>query len=482
VYRSLLERFRETCARRPDQPAVIHGAQTLTYAELDREARALAAELVRRGVRPGELVGLRVARSIEIPVAIIGILTAGAAYVPLDPQYPDERLRMMAEDAGITRIAGDDIPIRGHAPAADAEFPEPGPEDRAYVIYTSGSTGRPKGCVVTHRNVLSLLAAALPLFDVGPEDRWTLFHSVSFDVSVWELWGALATGGTAVVVDADAAADPMELLDLVIAQRVSVLLQIPAVFRLLAEAHADAGCPRHALRYVIFAGEAVDLATAAAFGARQPGQARLVNMYGPTETTVYATYKLLDDAALHGANRSPIGRPLPHLAIALRDPDGAEVPDGAAGEMWISGAGVCAGYLHRDDLTAERFVTVDGLRCYRTGDLARRLPDGELEFLGRADRQVKVRGFRIEPGEIEAVLRGCAGIRDAVVEVVTAGDGTAFLVAYVVAEDERLGVARARAACAQSLPPHMVPNTFTLLPAIPLTPSGKVDRDALAAA
>jgi nonribosomal peptide synthetase DhbF len=480
VYRSLPERFRETCARQPDRPAVVCGAQTLTYAELDREARALAAELVRRGVCPGDLVGLRVARSIDIPVAIVGILMAGAAYVPLDPQYPDKRLRMMVEEAGIDWVVGEGIPIRGHAPAPAAELPEPGPDDRAYVIYTSGSTGRPKGCVVTHGNVLSLLAAALPLFDVGPDDRWTLFHSVNFDVSVWELWGPLVTGGTVVVVDTDAAMDPMELLDLVVSQRVSVLLQIPAVFRLLAEAHADAGHPRHALRYVIFAGEAVDLATAAAFGARQPGQVRLINMYGPTETTVYATYKLLDDAALHGANRSPIGRPLPHLAIALRDPDGVEVPDGEAGEMWISGGGVCAGYLGRDDLTAERFVTVDGVRCYRTGDLARRLPDGDLEFLGRADRQVKVRGFRIELGEIETVLRGCAGVRDAVVEVVTGGDGTAFLVAYVVADDDRFSVAQAREACERSLPAHMVPNTFTLLPVIPLTPSGKVDRDALA--
>jgi nonribosomal peptide synthetase DhbF len=480
VYRSLPERFRETCARQPERTAVVCGAQSLTYAELDREARALAAEMVRRGVGPGDLIGLRVARSIDVPVAIVGILMAGAAYVPLDPQYPAKRLQMIVEEAGIAWVVGDGIPIRGHAPAPDVELPEPGPTDRAYVIYTSGSTGRPKGCVVTHRNVLSLLAAALPLFDVGPDDRWTLFHSINFDVSVWELWGPLVTGGTVVIVEADAALDPQEMLDLVIAERVTVLLQVPAVFRLLAEAHAEAGRPRHSLRYVIFAGEAVDLATLAAFVDGQREEVRLVNMYGPTETTVYATHKLLDEAALHGANRSPIGRPLAHLAIVLRDEHGAEVPDGVPGEMWISGAGVCDGYLGRDDLTAERFVTVDGARCYRTGDLARRLPDGELEFLGRADRQVKVRGFRIELTEIEAVLRTCAGVRDAVVEVVTGGDATDFLVAYLVPDDDRFSMAQARAECEQSLPPHMVPNVFTLVPAIPLTPSGKVDRGALA--
>jgi len=479
VYRSLPEWLLETCARQPRRPAVVCGAQSLTYAELVAEARALAAELVRRGVEPGELVGLRVTRSLDVPVAIVGIMLAGAAYVPLDPQYPAERLRLITEEAGITRVVGDDVPARGHPDAPAAVLPVVGPADRAYVIYTSGSTGRPKGCVITHANVLSLLEAALPLFDVGPADRWSLFHSINFDVSVWELWGPLVTGGTAVIVDPDAAYDPELLLELLIAHRVTVLLQVPAIFRLLAEAHAEAGRPAHSLRYVIFAGEAVDLGTAAAFVAGRPGDLRLINMYGPTETTVYATFKLLDEAALHGSNRSPIGRPLPHLAITVRDDDGAEVPEGGVGEMWVSGAGVSSGYLGRDDLTAERFVTVGGVRSYRTGDLARRLPGGELEFLGRLDRQVKVRGFRIELGEIETVLRRCTGVRDAAVEVATGDDVGDFLVAYVVPDAGGFDAARTRAECGRSLPPHMLPSAYEVLTAIPLTPSGKVDRAGL---
>ncbi|WP_433389477.1 amino acid adenylation domain-containing protein [Micromonospora sp. KLBMP9576] len=479
----LTDWFLETCARQPERTAVVCREESLTYAGLAAEARALAAELLRRGVAPGDLVGVRVARSIDVPVAILGIMLAGAAYVPLDPGYPAERLRFIVDEAGIGLVVGEDVPARGHPAAPDAVLPRVAASDRAYVIYTSGSSGRPKGCVVTHHNVLSLLRAALPLFDVGPDDRWTQFHSINFDVSVWEMWGPLVTGGTVVVVDADAAYDPELFLDLLLDRRVTVLLQVPAVFRLVAEAHVEAGRPRHALRYVVFAGEAVDLETAAAFVAGQPGDVRLVNMYGPTETTVYATFKLLDEEALSGrTNRSPIGHALGHLSITLRDADGVEVPAGEAGEMWISGAGVCGGYLRRDDLTAERFVTSDGVRHYRTGDLARRLPGGDLEFLGRADRQVKLRGFRIELAEIEGALRRCDGVRDAAVEVVSGREVGDYLAAYLVAEEGATDVVgRARAGCERTLPPHMLPATYTVLPAIPLTPSGKVDRSALAA-
>ncbi|MEV4534069.1 amino acid adenylation domain-containing protein [Asanoa sp. NPDC049518] len=481
MYGSLTEWFFATCAQQPERTAVVCGTDSLTYASLAAEARALAAELRRRGVARGDLVGVRVTRSIDVPVAIMGTLLSGAAYVPLDPAYPAERLDFITAEAGIRHVVGQDLPARGHPPALDGSLPSlPSLSrgDRAYVIYTSGSTGRPKGCLISHGNVLSLLEAALPLFDVGPDDRWTQFHSINFDVSVWEMWGPLVTGGTLVVVDPDAAYDPEALLDLLLTRQVTVFLQVPAVFRLLFEAHVEAGRPPHALRYVIFAGEAVDLATAAAFAT---DSVRLINMYGPTETTVYATFKHLDDEALRGTtNRSPIGRALPHLTISLRDDDGVPVPDGSAGEMWIAGAGVSAGYLNRPELTAERFVTRDGVRHYRTGDLARRLPDGELEFLGRIDRQVKLRGFRIELGEIETVLRGCATVRDAVVEVARGSELGDYLVAYVVPTDDGFAAGEVRTECERRLPPHMLPATYVVVPVIPLTPSGKVDRSALA--
>ncbi|MET8229833.1 amino acid adenylation domain-containing protein [Micromonospora sp. NPDC005298] len=487
---SLPELFARRRAERPDATAVLCGPESLTYAEVDAAARGLAAELGRRGVRPGDMVGLQVTRTVDVPVAVLGIMLAGAAYVPLDPHYPAERLRLMIDEAEIGCVVGvpDDeraisatgVPVRGHAPVPMADLPVPGPDDHAYVIYTSGSTGRPKGCVITHRNVVSLLAAALPLFDVGPDDRWTLFHSMNFDFSVWELWGPLTTGGTVVIVDPIASVDPDEFVELLIRDRVTVLNQVPSVFRALVQAHTAAGHPALALRRLVFGGEAVDLDTTARFLNALPADGRpvAVNMYGITETTVHVTYKELDAAALDGTDRSPIGVPLPHLTVEVRDEDGTPLPDGATGEMWVSGAGVGVGYLRRPELTAERFVERDGVRWYRSGDLARRLPDGQLQYLGRADRQVKVRGFRIELGEIEAVLRRVGGVRDAVVEVVNGRAGGQFLVAYVVPGDgfdERL----ARTRCEEMLPAHMMPARFESIDAVPLTASGKVDRAAL---
>ncbi|SDY43472.1 polyketide synthase PksN [Micromonospora pattaloongensis] len=489
---SLPARFAATRNLYPDRPAVVLGGQVLSYAQLDEAARALAAELVGRGVRRGELVGLQVTRSADLPVAILGIMMAGAAYLPLDPQLPIARLRLMAEEAEVRCLVGamtDDlgsgiahrVPVQGH-PANPGFRPvdlEPG--DRAYVIYTSGSTGRPKGCVITHGNVLSLLDAALPLFDVGPEDRWSLFHSINFDFSVWELWSPLITGGAVVVVNAMAALDLEEFVDVLAVERVSVLCQVPSVFRALARAHEGAGRPELALRYLIFGGEVVDLDVTAAFLDGLPGDRPVaVNMYGITETTVHVTFKELDRETLVGTVRSPIGRPLPHLDVTLRDEAGVEVAAGEIGEMWVSGSGVGAGYLRRDDLTAERFVAVGGVRHYRSGDLARRLPGGELDYAGRADRQVKVRGFRIELGEIESVLRQCTGVRDAVVDVRTGHDGH-FLIGYVVA-DHDLDVRQIKAECGRLLSAHMIPSRYQRIAEIPVTASGKLDRAALAGA
>jgi amino acid adenylation domain-containing protein len=476
---SLPELFAAVCARQPRRTAAVCGSHRLTYAELAARARGLAADLVRRGVARGDFVGVRVSRSLDVPVAILGVMLAGAAYVPLDPRYPPERLRLIEHDARIEHVVEGDLTAWGHQDASSTGLPELSAEDRAYVIYTSGSTGRPKGCVITHGNVLSLLDGALPLFDVGPDDRWTLFHSINFDFSVWEVWGALASGGTVVIVDDEATRDPEVLLELLVRERVTVLNQVPSAFRLLAEAHTETGRPSLALRYLIFGGDAVDLDVTAAFVANLASGVRPINMYGITETTVHVTYKELDAATLHGANRSPIGRALPHLDIVLRREDGTPAPEGDAGEIWVSGGGVGAGYLHRDELTAERFVIVDGVRHYRSGDLARRLPDGELEFLGRADRQVKLRGFRIEPAEIEGVLRGCTGVRDAAVALV-AGRGAAgdFLMAYLVAD--AVDANRVREECGKTLPSYMVPTRFDVIPAMPHTSSGKVDRAALA--
>jgi len=447
---------------RPEAIAV----DRMTYAELDRQANRLARRLRRLGVGLESKVALRHERAPGLIVGMLGILKAGGAYVPIDPSWPEERARLILEDAGIA------ITVDEELLAACQESDEPldvpvSPENLAYVIYTSGSTGRPKGTLVTHANVSRLLAATEPWFGFGPDDVWTLFHSTAFDFSVWEIWGALAYGGRLVIVPSDTARSPEDFRLLL--EGVTVLNQTPSAFRQLAFP------PPESLRWVIFGGEALDVSSTAGW----LGGPRLVNMYGITETTVHVTYRPLSPEDLNTPWRSPIGVPIPDLSVHLLDRHGSPVPIGVAGELCVGGAGVARGYLGRPDLTAERFVPAPGgERLYRSGDLARRLPSGELEYLGRIDQQVKLRGFRIEPAEIEAALAAIQGVREAAVILrhdLPAGPG---LVAYVVGEvaaGELLSILRKR------LPDHMVPGHFVFLRALPLTVNGKLDRRALPA-
>ncbi|MFH8787013.1 amino acid adenylation domain-containing protein [Streptomyces roseoverticillatus] len=491
--RTLTDLFAGSVRLRPQAPALTENGRDTTYAELDRASDDIAALLADAGVGRGDLVGVLLERSHRMPGWIIGILKAGAAYVPLDPTYPRERLHYMVADARVKILVGDPeqaalcgldgVRVIDPGTPAPAATPvgTPDPQDPAYVIYTSGSTGRPKGCVVTHANVLALLDAMLPLFDFGPRDRWSLFHSFSFDFSVWELWGPLATGGTAVVVPAAAARATEDFLRLLGAEGVTVLNQVPSVFRFLAREYADSGAPGLALRYVIFGGENVDLDVVRAFteaaGERAP---TFVNMYGVTETTVFTTGRTLTPEDLAGSVRSPIGVPLPHLSVELRDDALEAVADGEVGEMWVAGTGVTAGYLHRPDLTADRFRTSGGRRWYRTGDLARRLPDGALEYLGRNDQQVKIRGHRVELAEVEEALRAAAAVQDAAAAVTRDPDGTAMLVALVVAADgDAFSVAALRRHARATVPAQLVPNRFVRVDTLPLTPSGKLDRRAV---
>ncbi|HEX2094902.1 MAG TPA: amino acid adenylation domain-containing protein, partial [Longimicrobiaceae bacterium] len=503
---TLHARFEARAARSPGAAAVSFRGESLTYAELDARAEALARRLRARGAGPEVRVGLCLERGTELVVGILGILKAGAAYVPLDPAYPAERLRFLLEDsgarllvarshllAGLPPFAGETVCLDAGPASEEAGADAPagadaGPDSLAYVIYTSGSTGTPKGVEVTHANVLRLFAATEADFGFGDHDVWTLFHSFAFDFSVWELWGALLYGGRLVVVPWETSREPEAFHRLLADEGVTVLNQTPSAFRQLIAAEAAMGAPpRLALRVVVFGGEALEPGTLRAWverhGVERP---RLVNMYGITETTVHVTFRPLAREDVEAGTRSPVGEALRDLSLYVLDEAGEPVPVGVPGELCVGGAGVARGYLGRPGLTAERFVPdpfsgLPGARLYRSGDLGRRLPAGGVEYLGRIDQQVKVRGFRIEPGEIEAELALHPDVREAAVLVEEVA-GERRLVAFLaVAEGERPTAAALRAFLLERLPEYMVPAAFELLDTLPLTVHGKVDRRALLA-
>ena len=493
--------FEKQAAERPDAVALTWNGQSLRYGELDRRADQVAHRLIERGVCRGTLVGLAAERSLDLVVGMLGILKAGGAYLPLDPAYPADRLRFLVDDAA-TRIVvtqralvaslpdSAELVVVDDAAAGLGSVGKPNarvePSDPAYVIYTSGSTGRPKGVIVTHRNVARLFETTTPWFGFGTDDVWTLFHSFAFDFSVWEIWGALLHGGRLVVVPHAVSRDPKSFLGLLAAEHVTILNQTPSAFRALADADARDGS-RHALslRTIVFGGEALDLPSLRPWFARHGERPRLVNMYGITETTVHVTYREIREADCAAGTGSLIGVPLPDVSLHVLDAEGRLVPPGVVGEIHVGGAGVSLGYLNRRELTEDRFVpdpfsSDKGARLYRSGDLARRRADGELEYLGRADHQVKIRGFRIELGEVEAVLGLDEAVRSAVVIARSDAMGDSRLFAYVVADGDRTEVAeRLRRRLRASLPDYMVPASFAILDAIPLTENGKVDRQAL---
>ncbi|WP_369228742.1 amino acid adenylation domain-containing protein (plasmid) [Streptomyces sp. R39] len=505
---SLVEILRHQAAATPNVVALTSADKSLTYHDLDVASDKAARQLIAAGVRPGQLTGLLVGRDLESIVALLAVLKCGAAYVPLDPEYPRNRILFIAEDSQVSFIIGErataesfglldhrfidrDVFANKPEPDSGAPLPTPAPQDAAYVIYTSGSTGQPKGCVIPHSSVLALLEGALPLFQLTSSDRWAVFHSLCFDFSVWELWGALSTGATAVLVPWETALSPGRLVEFLRTEEITVLNQVPSVFRYTAQAHARSRHPRLSLRYVVFGGEPVNLKVVEGFVNGFTGQSdhsapRLINMYGITENTVHSTFKELDAATLAAGVLSPIGRPLPHVGAHILDEDHAPVSDGTVGELWLSGPGLSAGYLHRDDLNRERFRELvtktngPATRCYRTGDLVRRLPDGELDYVGRNDDQAKIRGFRIELREIEAALTAHPKVKDAAVVVMDTKAGATLLAWLESTEPSSKALFESvRTWLSEILPGYMVPYNYRIIERIPLTPSGKRDRNAL---
>ncbi|MFE9564782.1 amino acid adenylation domain-containing protein, partial [Streptomyces sp. NPDC006487] len=506
--RRVHEVFEEQVARTPDAVAVSCAGTDLTYAELNARANRVSHLLVSMGVGPEDLVGLCLERDGELLPALLGVLKAGAAYLPLDPANPADRLAYIVSDAKAKvvlttsalapvlegRFDGERVLLdrAGEVLAAqpDTDPDVSGtPENLIYTIYTSGSTGRPKGVALTHENVVRLMRRGREHYAFAETDVWPLFHSYAFDVSVWEMWGALLHGGRLVVVPYAVTRSPEEFLDLLVEEGVTVLNQTPSAFRALVGAARD-GDPRVdrlALRAVVFAGEKLEVAELKPWTDRIGlDRVALVNMYGITETTVHTTYRRLAEADLDPQAGNPVGHPLADLTVQLLDAHGRLVPVGVPGEIHVGGPGVARGYLGRPELTAARFVPDPfgpaGARLYRSGDLARRLPDGQLEFLGRIDDQVKIRGFRIELGEIENILAGHPAVRDAVVVVREDEPGDARLVAYVTSDAEsRPAPAELRSLLAAALPEYMVPAAFVPLEALPLTTNGKLDKRALPA-
>ncbi|MFF2073696.1 non-ribosomal peptide synthase/polyketide synthase [Kitasatospora sp. NPDC058162] len=507
--RTLVDLFEAQAARTPQAEAVSCGAERLDYATLDARAARLAHRLAELGAGPERFVALALPRTAELVVAVLAVLKTGAAYLPLDPGLPDERRAELLGDAApvalVTltdvRAAVPVLPLADPAVRADLDRRpaaplgprhRPLPDSPAYAIYTSGSTGRPKGVVVPHANVVRLFQHTRELLDFGPRDVWTLFHSYTFDFSVWELWGPLLHGGRLVVVPEGTARSPEEFLGLLADEGVTVLSQTPSAFHPLVR--ADAEHPelsrRLALRTVVFGGEALDATRLTDWYARHPQDApRLVNMYGITETTVHVTHAPLDEATAAAGGPAPIGEGLADLRLYLLDADLAPVPPGAVGELYVAGEGLARGYLDRPGLTATRFLAdpfgAPGTRMYRTGDRARRSSDGStLHYLGRADQQVKIRGYRIEPGEIEAALLAHPGVGEAAVGVHQDAAGTRRLVAHVVAGQgaaEPPSAAELRAHLERRLPAYLVPAAYLPMAALPLTPNGKLDRRALPA-
>lgn len=486
---TIAEQFEQQVAKSPDAIAIVAKDTQLSYHELDERSNRLARHLQTLGVKPDTLIGVAMGRSETLVVCLLAILKAGAAYVPLDPTHPKERLCLVINDSEMqilltTSEMRERLPLdAGGVTVLDVESPAAAFESTgivetnaashnlAYVIYTSGSTGKPKGVMIENRNVVNFFSAMDRAIGCAP-GVWLAVTSFSFDISVLELLWTL-TRGFKVVVHGDEGT--ATIADEITCHGVTHLQMTPSLARMLT-LDGRAFTALGLLKQVLLGGEAVPASLLRHI--RQIFRGEIHNMYGPTETTIWSTTYRVEEP---GSTVS-IGRPISNTQIYLLDAELQPVPVGEIGELFIGGDGVARGYWNRPNLTAERFLTIPSLsphRIYRTGDLARFLPDGNIDFLGRADYQVKLRGHRIEPGEIEAILEQCKGVRQAVVVVREDREGDKRLVAYLVGATEAESASTLRSVLASKLPDYMIPSAFVFLSELPLTDNGKIDRKAL---
>jgi amino acid adenylation domain-containing protein len=491
---SLATLFAQVCKRYGERIAVSLGEETLSYSDLNHAANRVAATLAEEGAGAGTIVAICMERSIDMIVAMLGVVKCGAAYLPIDATYPVQRIADTLDDAAPVAVITSrsvesrlfDVAIKclpledlkrrecERPVAADVHAQSP-----AYVIYTSGSTGRPKGVVVSHGNVVRLLRETEPWFHFTQRDVWTMFHSFAFDFSVWEIWGCLLTGGRLAIVPFAVSRSPQDFYALLLRERVTVLNQTPSAFVLLNDVDEWLRS-KLSLRVVIFGGEALSLGLLRGWIERHGDNSpQLVNMYGITETTVHVTYRRIFAADIDD-RESLIGEPIPDMQVYLLDDELRPVADGEEGEICVGGGGVTLGYLNRPELTAERFCAdparLDGSRLYRSGDLARRRADGELVYLGRRDFQVKINGFRIELGEVEAAIAQHPAVKQV---SVVAEENTRLVAYFSTAHGSQLPANELSEFLGKRLPTHMMPSLYRQVQGFSLNANGKVDRAAL---
>ena len=502
---TLIEQFERVCATFGSRVAASCGSDQITYDDLNLASNRIAHVLLSKSLASDTIVAIYLDRSIPMLSAMLGVLKAGCAYLPIDPTYPASRVVQTLEDANPAALItdgrlSDGLPsLSTETLLVDQPFPSENnsnpplratADSLAYLMYTSGSTGKPKGVLVTHRNVMRLMTQTAPWFQFDENDVWTMFHSFAFDFSVWEIWGPLLTGGRLVIVPFEISRSTEEFYALLSEQRITILNQTPSAFSLISsleDGQVEEASPALplALRIVIFGGEALQYrALRNWFKRHGDTEPQLINMYGITETTVHVTYRVVREADAHAETDSLIGEPIPDLQLHLLDADLKPISDGEEGELCIGGEGVARGYLNRPELTAQRFVSdpfsQDGGLLYRSGDLARRRADGQLVYLGRNDHQVKINGFRIELGEVEAAVASYPGIRQACVLAHPDHTGRQRLVAYFVAQGNMAIAAHTLSEfLAERSPAQMLPSFYIQVPSIPLTHNGKIDRAAL---
>ncbi|CAM3390081.1 Peptide synthetase XpsB [Xenorhabdus nematophila ATCC 19061] len=503
--------FEQQAESNPDAIALVYQDTRLSYAELNQRANQLAHSLIAFGIRPDDRIALCVDRSLDMIIGMLGILKAGAGYIPLEPEYPAERLAYQLSDSKPkllltqqhlqTHLAVTDMPVwllddknhqdtQSQQPTHNPDAGQLGllPHHLAYIIYTSGSTGLPKGVMLEHRNVISFIHAQYLISQPQPEDRILQFATMAFDTSVSDIFPTLAAGATLILRPAHIRVPDTAFIDFLNQHQITII-DVPTAFwhQWVQEMKAGRTGFSLYLNTVIVGGEKAEYRHLVDWQSLPDTQfCRWINSYGPTETTVTATNLILNGGeSCHTTGMIPIGHPNANSKVYILDPSGQPVPIGVSGEIHIGGDGVARGYLNRPELTAERFVRdpfskLAETRMYKTGDLGRWLPDGNIEYLGRNDFQVKIRGFRIELGEIEAQLAACDGVKDAVVIAREEAGGDKRLVAYLIPQpDTTLSPAHLREQLSHYLMEHMIPGAFVMLEAFPLTGSGKLDRKAL---